>query len=79
MDHHLPIHLNGQTGQGMSSDAPATPGAVSIVRLHGEACYTCGAVHAKLGPAGTVTTIVDGGEREWPIVACPEHLPQVQA
>lgn len=63
----------------MSSDAPPTPGAVSIVRLHGEACFTCGAVHAKLTPAGTVTTIVDGTDHEWPIVACPDHVNGRQA
>lgn len=61
----------------MSEAAPAAGAPVgeqvSIARLHGEACYTCGAVHAQLVPAGTVTTPVDGGLREWPIVACPQH------
>lgn len=53
-------------------DVPPAPGTVSIARLHGEACYICGAVNADLQPAGAVSTVVDGGIRIWQIVACPE-------
>jgi hypothetical protein len=70
-------------GKAMSEAAPAAGAPVgeqiSIARLHGEACYDCGAVHGLLVPAGTVTTPVEGGEREWPIVACPEHVARVQS
>ena len=46
---------------------------VSIVRLHGEACFYCGAAHGRLHPAGSITTPVPGGTREWPVVACDQH------
>ncbi|GAA2309832.1 hypothetical protein GCM10010416_22950 [Streptomyces caniferus] len=46
---------------------------MSIVRLHAEACYWCGTAHSPLTPAGSVTTPVEGGVREWFIVACPQH------
>jgi hypothetical protein len=53
-------------------DITAAPAGISIARLHGEACYGCGAVHARLHPAGQVTTAVDGGIRVWQVVACPD-------
>lgn len=43
-------------------------GRVSIVRLHGEACFDCGAVSKTLRAAGHVT--VRGGIRTWQIVTC---------
>ncbi|MDT0377561.1 hypothetical protein RM572_02070 [Streptomyces sp. DSM 42041] len=46
---------------------------VSIVRLHGEACFYCGAALGRLRPAGSNTTPVPGGTREWLLVACDEH------
>jgi hypothetical protein len=61
----------------MSQTAPAAvvpEDPVSIVRLHGEACYFCGAVSLPLYPAGSVTTrLEDGGERQWFVVACARH------
>jgi hypothetical protein len=55
------------------SDISTTPpvrvdGPVSIARLHGRACWDCGAVAKDLKPAGTVT--LADGDREWPIVSC---------
>lgn len=44
---------------------------VSIARLHGEACWDCGAVTPPLHPAGTVTT--DAGT-VWEIRKCGPHL-----
>jgi len=41
---------------------------VSIVRLHGEACFHCGAVTKTLRAAGHV--VVRGGSRVWAIVTC---------
>lgn len=65
------------TAQGETLTATTAPAAtgpdVSIVRLHGEACYWCGTAHSPFTPAGTVTTPVDGGIRVWFIVACPQH------
>jgi hypothetical protein len=46
---------------------------ISIVRLHGEACFSCGAASSRLHPAGSVTTPMPDGAREWPIVACDQH------
>ncbi|MFE5658391.1 hypothetical protein ACFQ9H_19640 [Streptomyces sp. NPDC056517] len=43
-------------------------GQVSIARLHGEACWHCGAVARTLTPAGTIVHIES--HQEWPIVAC---------
>lgn len=43
-------------------------GPVSIVRLHGEACFDCGAVAKALREAGNV--VVRGSTRVWPIVTC---------
>lgn len=52
---------------------PAPPD-VSIVRLHGEACWWCGAALGDLHAAGTVTTpLQEGGVRQWFIVACDAH------
>jgi hypothetical protein len=44
---------------------------VSIARLHGEACWDCGAVTTTLYPAGAVTT--EAG-KEWEIRKCGSHL-----
>lgn len=41
-------------------------GRVSIARLHGAACWHCGAVTRGLTPAGEV--VLEG--RVWPIVSC---------
>ncbi|MFI7101069.1 hypothetical protein ACIBK8_17055 [Streptomyces sp. NPDC050161] len=46
---------------------------VSIVRLHGEACFWCGAAHTTLIPAGSVSAPAGGSLRIWYIVACPAH------
>ena len=43
-------------------------GRVSIVRLHGEACFDCGAVSKTLRAAGHVA--VRGSARVWQIVTC---------
>lgn len=53
--------------------APAGEQAVSIVRLHGEACYFCGAALGRLFPVGTVETLVEGAMWAWPVVACAHH------
>lgn len=54
--------------------APPAPPDISIVRLHGEACWWCGAALGTLHPAGSVTTaFTEGGCREWFIVACDTH------
>jgi hypothetical protein len=57
----------------MDVSPPPVDEHTSIVRLHGEACFYCGAVHTKLYPADTVQTPVKGGVRVWQIVACAEH------
>jgi hypothetical protein len=44
--------------------------AVSIARLHGEACWDCGAVNTTLHPDGTVTTAAG---QEWEIRRCISH------
>lgn len=44
------------------------PGRVSIARLHGEACWHCGAVTRWLAPAGKV--VLAGLGRVWSIVSC---------
>ena len=63
---------NRQMGMGMSDSLPFTPtvidGGVSIVRLHGEACYDCGAVAKNLRTAGAV--VLRGSTRVWQIVTC---------
>lgn len=45
---------------------------VSIARLHGEACWFCGAVHCPLRAVGSVATAVEGGFRVWTVFACPD-------
>ena len=55
------------------SHPPSAPPDVSIVRLHGESCWHCGAVNAALAPIGEVSTTVDGGRRVWTVVACADH------
>lgn len=57
-----------------SSSPPLIERPVSLVRLHGEACWICGDGVRRLHPAGVVRTRVEGGEREWPVVACGSHL-----
>lgn len=42
--------------------------SVSIARLHGEACFDCGAVSKTLRAAGRV--VLRGSARVWPIVTC---------
>jgi len=41
---------------------------VSIVRLHGLACFYCGAVARTLHAAGHIT--LPGQDRCWPVVTC---------
>jgi hypothetical protein len=41
---------------------------VSIVRLHGEACFDCGSVTKPLRAAGHV--LVRGSTRVWQVVTC---------
>lgn len=53
--------------------APPAPATVSAARLHGEACWHCGAVHTALTVIGQVSTPVPGGHRVWPVVGCPAH------
>ena len=43
-------------------------GRISAVRLHGEACFHCGAVTKTLRAAGHV--VVRGGARVWQILTC---------
>lgn len=61
-----------QRGMGMRNALPLEPtvidGPVSIVRLHGEACFHCGAVRKALCAAGHV--VVRGSTRVWRIVTC---------
>ena len=57
--------------------APLADPDTSIVRLHGLACFYCGAVHTDLHPAGSVSTPIPGGVRVWEIVACRKHRPGV--
>lgn len=54
----------------MSEAAPPrqVTGRVSIARLHGKACFCCGAVTRELAPAGAV--VLPGRKRAWPIVTC---------
>jgi hypothetical protein len=75
------VHFR-QTGSIMVEVSTAVPPVAvpetSIVRLHGEACFYCGAVHTTLHPAGTVQTPVEGGVRVWPIVACGDCRPEAR-
>ncbi|MEU6259216.1 hypothetical protein [Streptomyces sp. NPDC047043] len=51
------------------SPAPTVvEGRVSIVRLHGEACFDCGTVGKTLRAAGHV--VVRGNPVMWQIVTC---------
>lgn len=52
---------------------PLPVAEVSIARLHGIACWHCGAVNASLAPLGTVTTRGADGVRTWPVVGCTSH------
>lgn len=49
--------------------------AVSIVRLHGEACIDCGSTVGPLTPAGHIGTRTGNGDGtiSWPVVTCPAH------
>lgn len=59
-------------GTGMPNALPLTPtvidGRVSIARLHGEACFDCGAVNKTLRATGHV--MLRGSTRVWEIVTC---------
>jgi hypothetical protein len=59
-------------GTGMPDAPPLTPQVVesdvSIVRLHGLACFECGAVNRRLRAAGEV--VVRGCSHVWPIRTC---------
>jgi hypothetical protein len=59
-------------GSGMPDAPPISPvvidSSVSIVRLHGEACFHCGAVAKPLRAAGQV--VVRGSSRVWNIRTC---------
>lgn len=56
----------------MAEAAQSTPTLierpVSIARLHGQACFFCGAVHKPMRPAGSVQ--LRDSDRVWPIVSC---------
>ncbi|MET7715497.1 hypothetical protein [Streptomyces sp. NPDC005407] len=56
----------------MAEAAPSAPTLierpVSIARLHGQACFFCGAVHKAMRAAGSVQ--LRGSGRVWPIVTC---------
>lgn len=57
----------------MGAPIPAQVNVVdqpSFARLHGEACWHCGAVTGPLKPAGQVT--VDDGPA-WTVVTCAVH------
>lgn len=47
--------------------------AISIARLHGEACIRCGSTQLPLLPAGQIAGTADGDSAGWPVVACPDH------
>lgn len=55
------------SGRSMASPARVDE-PVSIARLHGRACWHCGAVAKDLTPAGTV--LLGEDRREWTIVTC---------
>ncbi len=67
-----PIEQKRQMGPAMSEALALPPTAidrpVSIARLHGEACFHCGAVSKTLHAAGHIT--LAGGTRVWPVVTC---------
>lgn len=81
------IHLPGENQQMglIMAELKAPPGVapagddVSPARLHGEACWSCGAVTKGLTTAGSVYTQAESEIRIWPIVACPPHQAQVIA
>lgn len=47
-------------------------GPVSIARLHGRACWYCGAVARGMKAVGRVQRSV--GQRVWAVVSCGCHL-----
>lgn len=56
------------------SAAPSSPTEASepnFARLHGEACWFCGAVNGPLTPAGEVT--LNGDAQVWQVAACQTH------
>lgn len=59
-------------GTGMPDVLPRAPvvihGRVSLVPLHGEACFDCGAIHKTLRAAGHV--VIRGSNRVWETVTC---------
>ncbi|AUH40475.1 hypothetical protein [Streptomyces sp. CMB-StM0423] len=64
----------------MAIAAPAAENVVhcdvSIVRLHGEACFHCGSVRRPLRPAGSVTVPTPGGgTKAWRVVTCGCYQP----
>lgn len=62
---------NRQMGTEMHRTQPPTltlVGRVSIARLHGRACFDCGAVQRKLTPVARVR--LPDSARVWTIVAC---------
>lgn len=70
--------LTRKRQMGIAMEAPpevpvSVEGPVSIVRLHGEACFYCGAVSGDLYAAGSIT--LPGSDQVWPIVTCGCHTP----
>jgi hypothetical protein len=63
---------NRQMGTAMSDKQVAAPatvdGPVSIARLHGMACFHCGAVTKTMYADGHIILI--GGTTVWPVVTC---------
>lgn len=55
--------------------APLVEREVSAARLHGEACWHCGAVLAGLAVVGMVAVPLSSGSesRVWPVASCPPH------
>ena len=52
--------------------------AMSIARLHGEACTTCGSARGPLAPAGHVYMPgeLPNSRLGWTVVACSTCLPE---
>ncbi|WP_162688727.1 MULTISPECIES: hypothetical protein [unclassified Streptomyces] len=63
--------LNEQMGGAMADLVVADIADVSVARLHGHACWDCGAVDDELISAGEA--IVAGFSVPWPIVKCSRH------
>nr|WSX51324.1 hypothetical protein OG409_21715 [Streptomyces sp. NBC_00974] len=56
----------------MADPVVADVADVSVERLHGQACWDCGAVEEELVSAGEA--IVAGFSVRWPIVKCSRHV-----